>query len=305
MPIIEKLNYIENKDTNNKGRKETRCFSGPKGFNLVFYNPSEFRMGAVRWKMKLLFNNENISSEHKTLIDLAEKEPIDCPCVYQPWSSTGEKVFISSIFYDNKNKWSSNKYMYDISSKQLLICKIDGLPVSIQGSRNISRYVAVIDKNTFLLNINGEVLRNLEIKTADFEYPEIRWIDDWKQFFMIGRTSRESKTKLYFFDGESGDFINEILFDPQEILPYEHDKYKEIDRNSFSLVLSKTGRGVGCFLDVWSEVDFDEKTKKLKAKTYRPIDKMYLEGGFFLFKKSGQKLCKVEEKWIEATLKQQ
>lgn len=261
------INKILTENIPNKQWEEIREFSSPDGkLRIVFYKPNEFAMSAFEWQLKLVQNSTDVTKEHPSLL----KNKKMCLNVYQPWSHDSKIIFL----VDRKGR----SELYDVSEKQTKNCTFDFFPVSVLGSRSLSKYLIATSGEVFVFDLNGGVLKKIDFKGTIPTHPEIRWLKSNSHFFVIGRESENSSPLIAFFDAYTNERIRTIKLDPNEIVPYEYEKYQIIKRNYFALKTSDRSWCIGHFLDIWYSADFNEEANILTLKICRPIGDVYRKG---------------------------
>lgn len=268
----------------NKWENQREFVSPNKKSKIIFYNPYEFSMGAYEWQLRLIDNDIDITKDHPLLL----KNKKMCPYVYQPWSCDSKRLILV-----NKD---SREELYDILNKQYIKCAFDFFAVNILGAQNITKFLLTTREEVFIMDLEGRILTKVDFKTPPHEYPSAYWLKSNNFFFVIGRESESAPTKMIFYDTNSHKKIQAINLDPKEIVPYEYEKYKDINRKEFSLATSNSNWTAGWFLDRWSAIDFDEENDMLRLKICRPTSEVFKKG--FL---PSHYECKVKD--IEAEIK--
>ena len=128
-----------------------------------------------------------------------------------------------------------------------------------------------------------------------YEYPVFRWMSSSNCFFAIHRPNKKTPSCISFYNGESGEKLDSIRLDPDELLPYDKEPYAKILREGYSLAIDESHYCVGYFLDVWSHIEFNQQIETLSLRTYRPSSAVY--------DRDDISTCDVVEKWVEITLK--
>ncbi len=274
------INKILTENIPTKQWEKIREFpSSDEKFRIIFYNPYEFAMGAIEWQLKLLNNGIDVTNEYPPLLQNKKM----CLDVYQPWSCDSKIVFLV-------NRKGGGE-LYNIFDKQTKNCGFDFFPISVLGSRLLLKYIIATPEEVFVFDLNGQVLEKIDFRAA---YPEIRWLKSNSHFFVIGRESENTPPVIAFFDAHTNGRIQTMKLDPNEIVPYEYEKYRNIKRNTFALKQSDRSWTVGRFLDTWHSVDFDEEANILALKICRPTSDVYKKG---LFSKDYE--CKIKDILVE------
>ena len=124
-------------------------------------------------------------------------------------------------------------------------------------------------------------------------YPYFCWLDKAGYFASVENQGAGLAT-LRFFDADTGDAKSDIPLNPLSLFPYDEAAYRSLGRDSYSLVLSESKQCVGSLLDEWSSIDFDEDSGVLRMMVYRPVGP--------IFEKRNQRVCKVQENWVEVRI---
>jgi len=257
--------------------EETRESVAGNGAKAVFHKPFEFHMGAYSWELE-------VSGE--ALERRRSQSGLICLHPYQPWSHDSACLFLAS--------WKEGPLLYEIASGSSIKCALSGLPNSALGSRRFPRFLAVTDKENYLLALDGSIERVLPLRRSMHGYPCVNWFDKAGQFFAVEKEG-PGRATLRFFDGQTGEPTGGVRCDPNELFPYDEAKYGSLNRDSFALILSGSTQCVASLLDEWSAVEFHENTDVLKMRVYRPVGE--------IFEKRGQPVCAVEEHWVEMRLR--
>ncbi len=257
--------------------EESRVFASGNGRKAIFRNPAEFRMGAYAWELEVL---EDAAKK------LFATGGLHCPHPYQPWSHDSLCLFLSS--------WQEGSLIQEIASGFTHKLKLDGFVLSTLGSRRYPKFLTVTDKGEYLVAIDGKVEQILSVRRPKHGYPYLCWFDKAGHFFAV-ENQGAGLASLRFFDAETGEGKLDIPLNPTWLFPYDEATYRSLGRDSFALVLSESTQCVGSLMDEWSSIDFDENSEVLKLMVYRPVGR--------IFEKRNQRVCKVQENWVEVGLR--
>jgi hypothetical protein len=233
-------------------------------------------MGAYSWEL-------DVSGE--ALKKRRSLSGLICLHPYQPWSYDSGCLFLAS--------WKEGPFLYEIASGSKTKCALSGWPVSALGSKRFPRFLAVTDKEDYLLALDGSMQRVLSLRRPMHGYPSLNWFDKAGQFFAV-ETQGAGRASLRFFDGQTGEAAGSIPCDPSELFPYDQAKYASLNRDSVALVLSGSTQCVASFLDEWSAIEFNEDTDVLRMRVYRPVGE--------IFEKRGQPVCTVDAHCVDLRL---
>jgi hypothetical protein len=249
---------------------------------IQFYDWDEFHMGAYAWRLRLLAGEQDISHRHSLLNSVQWH----CPEHYQPWCSNPPQLLLLS--------WKPDASLYDIESMKNTQLQIEGYAQSALASKALPRLLIQTHLGGWLLDNEGRIVTPLPLKAVGREKFLFDWFDEAGCFFSVGRENPNESARIEFFDAASGKTCGAYDLDNEELLPYPASKYRSIPRNAFSLLLSKSTRCVGSFLDVWTRIYFEDSRRLLQLETYRPTaEPFHSDGGL---------LCNAEPRWVEIEL---
>ena len=287
--------------------REILTFKNPKkNYELVLHSPEELRMAYYGWVPRLLYKGYDITKEHPFFakIDnelLSEDEYssdddfegfLINPREYQPWDSYGENLFVA-LDKDSKHKI----VIYNISDKSITARMNIVRIISVQGSKEIPRFILLSSENFLLTDNLGAPISKIPYKVPKDGDPYVRWLKDGRTFFVLGNDPKETANQIVFFEGDGAKKMESIPIDPLEIFPYDQNKYSKIRRDKYSLQIEVDHFSIGASLDQWNIIGFDEERNVLKLQIYRPIGDIF---------KSKEKYvtyaCEVEEKLVEVTI---
>jgi hypothetical protein len=275
MPSLEILKKYASRPSSRKW-EETRVYVARNGAKAIFSNPIEFHMGAYSWDLELFENG---------LKHLASKSGLYCPSLYQPWSHDSGCLFLISL--------KEGAFLYEITTGSARRCDLTGVVCCI-GSRRFPLFLAITVKGEYLVGRDGRVTRDFQLRRPLHGLPFLSWFDEAGLFFAVEKQGPGLAT-LRFFNAETAGLSASQAFNPNSLFPYDEVKYKDLSRDSFSLVLSGSSQCVGSLLDEWSSIDFDENTGVLRMMVYRPLGE--------IFERRSLRSCEVKESWVEIRLK--
>ena len=260
---------------------DRREFASPDDLWLaVFHDPYEWHMGANGWRLSVLSSKNQFSISNADLERLSKGKGFTCPLDYVPWSTDSKILALCS--------WDSGLVFFDALSN---ICQVQKLfPQIIQWSSTFP-YLLIFSNGQFtVLDTAGNHLSQTEWKIVAYELPHSGWIKSQNIFFIIGRSSETAKPRITFINAENGKIVSDELIEPEKLVPYDKDEYKNIPRGKYSLILSASTRSVGSLLDTWNDVIYDQEKGIIFLSVYRPTSKVY--------KLDSNPVCQVEKKWV-------
>jgi len=154
----------------------------------------------------------------------------------------------------------------------------------------VPRFVVVGAQGTLLIDSSGKQVAGIPVATPEGEFPEFRWFLHGVCLWCLWRPLRNTYPRITFFNGDTGDLLCSLRVDPDDLVPYDSERYKAIGRGRYSLVIGRATRCVGYFLDTWSDMEFDWVSGVLHLRTYRPTGPIY--------KRDGIDVCDVAEVWV-------
>jgi len=224
-------------------------------------------MGADAWKLDLLEADRSIIDDHYRLRDFGSGLGFHHAHPYQPWDSSGEILAVTD--------WSPKVVSYSIRDRESTDWNGVAFPISIVGSFSIPRFAVVTTDGAFLHTSTGELISKMAVSTPKNEFPEFHWIADPSTTFAVGRASTSTPPSITFFDGESGRLDSIETLDPLRMLPYDAERYSQIPRGRYSLVINRGTRCVGSLLDTWSHIEFRPQKNELLLSIYRPTSDVF------------------------------
>jgi hypothetical protein len=276
MPTIEILKK-QSMEPSLREWEETRVFASANARKAIFRKPFEFRMGAYAWELQVFENGPK---------RMFSTSGLHCPDPYQPWSFDSRFLFLSS--------WKEGSFIQEIDSGFARRLEINGWVASVIGSRRYPKFLVATDKGEYLVAIDGNVVQIPSVHRPKYGCPYLSWFDKGGQFFAV-ENQGPGLARLRFFDANTGDVQADIPLNPLWLFPYHEAAYRSLRRDVWALVLSDSRQCVGSLMDEWSSIDFDEASDVLRLMVYRPVGQ--------IFEKRNQRLCKVQENWVEVRIR--
>lgn len=275
MPILEIVKQPPRLSLR-KTWEDVRTYIGPQNKRAVFRNPTEFHMGAYSWDLEVLDESSK---------KLGARTDLLCPAVYQPWSHEGNSLFVVPV--------RRSAELWELATGASVICEVDGV-VGCVGSRRLPRFVVTAVRKDCLVGPDGKLIRELDLRRPSHAFPFVSWFDAAGQVLAV-ESAAPGLATIRFFRGDGGEALEEHRCDPSVLFPYDEAAYEGLKRDSWSLVLSPAMQCLGALLDQWSAITFDESAGALRMMVYRPKGEPF-EG-------RAQRVCEVEEKWVEVRMK--
>ena len=285
MPRIAHVDPIAAPTTELSWRRRSYPSPGTR-WTLVLRDPREFHMGADGWKAELWCGARNVSRSHSVALELANSTGFRACDDLRPWAPDDRTLALMT--------WTVTKpiVLYDVERRQLHEPPTrHALPNSAQWAPNLDRLLLPFSSGGELYDATGKHQGRAEW-TADDEYTQYTDWTRWGMFFLIARESRDSKTRLVFYDGVVGERVEAMDLDPVDLVPYDHERYATLPRRALTLVLSSGVRADGVLLDSWNAARFDPLTDTLRLATYRPVSAPQHD----------RLTCEVEARWVSVTL---
>ena len=262
-------------------------FSSPdRDWRVVYHTPREWHMGADGWQVQLFHRRRDVTGEHKSGLRVAGHKGFRVDSNFQPWSYDGK--LLALVTWDEEPV-----FLYDVATRKLahLGCRRPFVNAA-QFAPDLDRLLIASAADGLLVDQAGEERGVVRWDNANDRTPQTFWMKSGRCFFTLARDAARGRTVLTFFRGEDGSFAEAHDLDPSDLVPYESEKYAELPRNRFCLVLvSPRGVGaVGSLLDTWNDVRFDRASGTLSLSVLRPVSLPSQEGGALL--------CDVEQRWV-------
>jgi hypothetical protein len=239
------------------------------GLIAVFHDWWEYRMGAYHWGLSLFDGEKDISAEHVDVTLNDEKSPkrYQRPSNYQPWAMDGDVLAL----LPKENTWLS---FYFPRKRQLQdiphLTRVSGLVCSPKIPRiAISRGTEKVQ----LVNLDGHLITDLPIQGLEPGHPPfLAWLEDGHHLISISKHPLFQETTLILFDGKTGAVLTTTTINPIDLVPYDHEKFKVIDRErGFPLITSPNSGSMGRLLDEWNEIKLENQDDILQLEIYRPV----------------------------------
>ena len=256
-------------------------------WNLVFYKPREFHMGAEGWQVKLFHHGRDVTAEHKSFFSIAAPKGFRWERDFRPWSFDSKTLAMVT--------WDKNPvHLYQVETRGQKTLEYDrGFVNSVQWAPDMDRLLLTFMTEGVLVDQTGMQQSVVQWSIKDGDSPNTFWMKRGKCFFLLGRQS--GKTRLNFYNGVDGSLRETHDLDPIDIVPYNREDYAEISRDHFSLNVIEPAIGsVGSMLDNWNTVIFDEASSTLFLSIFRPVSAPYDRGG--------ELLCDVKQTWVAVEL---
>jgi hypothetical protein len=250
-----------------------------------FHDPFEFHMGAEGWSISLLHNGRDTTAQHPYIAKVRTGRGYYLPHRYHPWCSDRPLFAL--------NAWDGLLRIYDVEALRGWEGAV-AFPTEIQWSPKGETLAVTHEGRISLVDAQSDLIANVLVRHPQSEHPDLFWWPDGKSFFVVSRTSPQSKTTLSFFGAADGQELDRIDFDPADVLPYDFDRYRRIPRQGYSLRVGRGTRSVGYLLDKWVRVEFDPERQLLNAVVYRPVSECE--------QIDNQLTCIVEERGVDVTV---
>lgn len=252
----------------------------------IFKDPYEWRMGAVAWKCSIAPNHSYSSGDITESEMLYQEKMLHCPMDQAPWRD--DSLMLSVL------QWREGLILFDLPSRKKTTISIDENPMNAQWSPRENILLIRFLQRLALLNGVGEVKASIPLKSAKLEHRFTCWLPSGDTFLVVGRTSRRAKPRAGFYQSPDGNKVKEIILDPNILAPYDIDRYQNIPRGKYSLIISSSTMSVGNLLDRWNQVFYDSENQYLYLSVYRPIGE--------IIEVRGIPACKVSENWFAVPL---
>ncbi len=227
-------------------------------------------MGLEVWSIDILQSEKSILDVHPPLKRFATEGHFFNPKNYQPWDASAETIAISG--------WERGVASYSVTDSILYCWTGIDYAISIIGSKTIPKYAAVTSKASYLFTPQGDLFNKLDLITPEDNFPDLFWVSDSDLLFSISSTSKKAIPEMTFYDGNSGDRVGSIKIDPKELVPYDHQSFSKLSRETYSLFVNGATRSVGYLLDQWAKVEFFEESNVILLSIFRPTSEIYRLG---------------------------
>lgn len=184
-----------------------RRYPSPDGALALVCAGSEFRVGAVGWKARLIRSEQDITEEHPELLRIFEESKFGLMIdTYQPWSYDGRLLFLSN--------WEGKTYFYNVHNGQSRPLDISYAGVVALGAP-LDRMFLVADTNAkTLIDLNGNVLQ-LAMPCPGMSF--FRWTNFPNVLLAIGKHQQTGQASLWFIDGTASVALDCIVLNPLKL----------------------------------------------------------------------------------------
>lgn len=284
MPSIAK---VEAADPPVEPAPDWRDYPSPDGaWVAAFHDPYELHMGLNGWQLSLLWAADGSDQTPPAIGEISERNEWLCPQVYQPWRSDSQML---ALLY-----WHYALWLYDLPTAEFIPCDLERSPLVAQWSPSLPVVLAVGWEKLCLIDTAGACIAEVDWKFDTTSLPFTGWTPDGEHFFVLGRASREAKTRLTFFRADAASPAGHLSLDTDEMVPYDADQYAHLRRDTYTLITGPATRSAGALLDTWDRVTYDPLENRLLLSVYRPISEPYTQ--------HGEPVCEAQPVWVAVTL---
>lgn len=242
---------------------------------LRLSKPDELRMGLTYWsEIHLSEHGHDITERHSLLLEAVGHGPFPQRC-FVPWSASGDKLVITSLKSDRQGL-QAGFLIYDINLRQVAVAKQGSLGLQSCSWSPAEPLVMVVSSDAAeVLAAGGAHRWRIGHAGTPPRFVAGGWTQTGGYCFWNSRRLETGSQSIRFVDSASGRLVAEEDIDPAALLPYDEQRYAQLNRDMWVLVLSKGTRGSGRLLDEWSYGRFDPSTQMLELGIYRPTSDVY------------------------------
>jgi hypothetical protein len=240
--------------------QERREYVAPDGrCVLAFHTPYEWHMGAEGWELAL----ECPGAPARDLSGLARGKGFRLPPDLQPWAANSRLAVLLT--------WEDPAALiYDVASGRHRAVAAKGFPLSAQWAPHRLTCLLAFADRAVLVDRQARVHATAAWTVARGEPFFSFWLPRANAIGLVARRSRRGKPRLRLYSAETGEFAGRIALDPARLAPYDAERYRDVPRMRYSLVLDDGTRAAGHLLDTWHDARFDHAADVLYLATYRP-----------------------------------
>lgn len=249
--------------------------------------PDEFANGAWAWSVRLSRDGRDVTDEHEALSGALGGEGVDAPPDLAPWRADGGAL---ALIATGRAALHNAAVVYLTEERRLR------RPAFLLPSRT-AQWSPTGDVLLVATNAGADLLR------VDRRHHTIRWnlpegdrtIVGWlsgERWFSVGRFGGAPARVLVF--AATGERLREAPLDPNELLPYERERYRGVRRSGYALRLDGGSMAVGSLLDHWTDSRFDPPTGRLALQALRPTSAPFGD--------HGRSRCRARAVWVELDL---
>ncbi len=232
-----------------------------------FYNYYEVSNGNPVWQLKV-FGDRLLEEDIAPLWQGLEEHDhcFQLPLCYVPFGHNGYTFCYDLV--------ESGTHIYDFAKNTRKKAEVKGIwsilaaPTSpvilIAGTREAGRQGGV-----YLIDYSGKIIRNFEVlQTTPDAF--LSWLMYKPTILAISKQSKKHKTWLSEVYPETGEVLQKISFDPQEILPYDDLSYSQNLGKGGYLKIDHGKAPDGLHWNKWASYSYEFGYKKLRARIYHP-----------------------------------
>lgn len=201
-----------------------RRYPSPDGALALVCAGSEFRLGAVGWKARLIRSEKDITEEHAELVRILDESKYGLMLnTYQPWSYDGRLLFLAN--------WEGKTYFYNVHNGQSRPLEISYAGVVALGAPTDRIFLVADAKAKTLIDLNGRLL-HLTVPCSGMSF--FRWTQFPNTLLAIGKHQGTGQSALWFIDGTSGITTDCIVLNPLKLNSKTY-QLGELDQLAISL----------------------------------------------------------------------
>jgi hypothetical protein len=250
--------------------KDGESFVSPdRSREIVLTKPDELRMGLTYWsRTRLLENGGDVTDQHPKLLEALGHGPIPLSC-FVPWDATSGRLLMTST---SRTGFQLGIFMYDVALRHVAVAKqVDWSLQSSSWSPAATIALLVSAEAADAVSATGQVLWSHPFPKQRRPAVLAGWTRSGRYCFW---DRGGPKPSIDFVDSTDGRLADQIVVDPEVLLPYDAQSYRELKRDRWVLNIGRGTRGIGRLLDEWSRARFDPGTQQIELGVYRPTSEV-------------------------------
>lgn len=260
---------------------ERQVFPAPDGtVSLVFEDPSEYRMGANAWDVKL---QGRVELDFKPVLRDRGHLGAWVPDCYQPWSHDSRRVAFTTA-----GTRTYETLLYDLGTGELSALEPETFTAGALWAPDRDILLVLLEDRLELRRPPSPAYGAVQLTTDENELPLAGWMATGEHFFTVTRPDDLAVPRVEIFASTDGRSLGHVELAASAVLDdaaaghgrYVHlHAYADSDQRQF---------------DRWEEARFDRTTSSLLLAAHRPVGPLY---PYF-----GESMRRLEERWVAVAL---
>jgi hypothetical protein len=194
--------------------------------------------------------------------------------VEDPWSYEDRYVALANAF-THVIKGSFGFLICDIDNRNVRVPNRTEYYTSGQWAPVGDQLLLSTPRGWECMDLNGSHTASEEGKVNVAEVDLAGWLPSGGLFFYFGTREVDDVGIVTVCSMVDGKTTATLEVDARELVPYDMQRYADLGRDSYALILSPGTRAVGRMLDKWTGARFDRDSSRLELNIMRPTSEVY------------------------------